>query len=174
VILFLCASSPLAQPRNMLVGQLLASIVGVGLSLLFSAQLRYIAIATSVALTTILMVATNSVYPPAGATAVLAVLNGGWAFVAVVMASTGVLVVMGCVWVNLGELIGALHLGARWPLWWLCEKDTERDAGISLGRNGLEVRGIVLTEEERRVLEGLSGKLKGWNSTEETQQKSEV
>jgi hypothetical protein len=158
----------------MVVSQLLASIVGLGLSQLFSTELRFIAIATSVTLSTILMVVTNSVYPPAGATAVLAVLNGGWVFLAVVMASTGVLVVMGCVWVNLGELIGALHLGARWPLWWLCEDGTEVDAGVSIGRNGLEVRGLVLTEGERRVLEGILAKVKGWNSTEEIQQKSEV
>jgi hypothetical protein len=164
----------------MIVSQLLASVVGVGLSQLFPIQFHYIALAISVALTTLLMFGTSSVYPPAGATAVLAVLDGRWRFVAVVMGSTGVLVVMGCIWVNLGELLGALRMHGRWPLWWLYEGEreladnTEGDMGISIGMDRTEVRGVQLTEEERRVLDGISRRIQGRKATEGMEQKSEV
>ncbi|KAA8909682.1 HPP family-domain-containing protein [Sphaerosporella brunnea] len=175
VLLFLCTSSPLAQPRNMILSQLLASVIGVALSKLFIAQFHYIAIAISVAVTMLLMVLTNNVYPPAGATAVLAVLNGDWIFVGVVMASTGVLIAMGCFWVNLGELVGSLHFEERWPRWWFYEEVREATGGdvvVRIGKDGTDVIGIELTVEERRVLESISRKVQGWE--DETEKKMGV
>lgn len=66
--------SPLAQPRNAILGQVFAAIIGVGVTKLFQLSsdfdnLRWIAGALAVGLTSAFMGFTKTVHPPAGATA---------------------------------------------------------------------------------------------------------
>lgn len=66
--------SPLAQPRNAILGQVFAAIIGVGVTKLFQLSsnfenIRWIAGALAVGLTSAFMGFTKTVHPPAGATA---------------------------------------------------------------------------------------------------------
>ncbi|KAL3465884.1 HPP family-domain-containing protein [Aspergillus heterothallicus] len=77
VLEFCAIESPFAQPRNAFFSQLIASIIGVAIAKLFalnpSAQAKpEIAGSLACAITTMAMVLTNTVHPPAGATALLA------------------------------------------------------------------------------------------------------
>ena len=73
-------ASPLAQPRNSIVGHFLAALVGISITKLFSLnsnfeELRWLAGALACGLASALMTVTNTVYPPAGATALLAAVD---------------------------------------------------------------------------------------------------
>lgn len=88
VLNFYAIESPLAQPRNSVFGQLISSIVGVGICKLFALSphfesIRWLGGALACALATALMALTKTVHPPAGATALLAVVSNdslplGW------------------------------------------------------------------------------------------------
>lgn len=74
VILFALPSSPLAQPWNIILGNLLAAIIGVSCALYLSNLT--IAFSLAVALSIIVMMSTDSLHPPSGAVAITAVLGG--------------------------------------------------------------------------------------------------
>jgi len=156
-LLFLAPSSPLAQPRHMFPSQLLAATVGIGLSRSIPLNLHWLATALSVGLTALLMQVTHCVYPPAGATAVLAVLDGRWGFVGRVMVSTAVVAAVGCLWVNLPGI--SKWEGNRWPVWWVWQDEVnapEKGQGLVITRDGVMVgEGLEVSVEERWVLEKL-------------------
>ncbi len=85
VLLFAVPASPLAQPWNMVVGNIIAGIIGVTCAL-FISNLT-IAFSVAVALSIFLMMTTDSLHPPSGAVAITAVLGGttvhelGYAFI---------------------------------------------------------------------------------------------
>lgn len=85
VLLFAVPASPLAQPWNMVVGNIIAGIIGVTCAL-FISNLT-IAFSIAVALSIFLMMTTDSLHPPSGAVAITAVLGGttvhelGYAFI---------------------------------------------------------------------------------------------
>lgn len=91
VLHFYSIESPLAQPRNAVFGQLIASVIGVGICKLFALSsrfesIRWIGGALSCAIATAVMALTKTVHPPAGATALLAVVSNdslplGWLLV---------------------------------------------------------------------------------------------
>ncbi|PYH41986.1 HPP family protein [Aspergillus saccharolyticus JOP 1030-1] len=91
VLEFSAIESPFAQPRNAVISQVIASTVGIGISKLFAlnahaASLPQIGGALACAITTCLMVLTNTVHPPAGATALLSVTQSsdvGWTLILV-------------------------------------------------------------------------------------------
>ncbi|HQV81303.1 MAG: HPP family protein [Agitococcus sp.] len=74
VLLFAVSSSPLAQPWNMIVGNLIAGLVGVSCTLLI--QNLTLAFSIAVGLSIFLMMTTDSLHPPSGAVAITAVLGG--------------------------------------------------------------------------------------------------
>ena len=90
--------SPAAQPRSSIFGHFQSAIIGVGIQKLFRMggdleHLRWLAGALSVGLASGSMVLTKTVYPPGGATALLAVVDPtvqhlGWYLVGLVMLST--------------------------------------------------------------------------------------
>jgi hypothetical protein len=137
--------------------QLLAATVGIGLSRSIPLSLHWLATALSVGLTALLMQVTHCVYPPAGATAVLAVLDGRWGFVGRVMVSTAVVAAVGCLWVNLPGI--SKWEGNRWPVWWVWQDEVsapEKGQGVVITRDGVMVGdGLEVSVEERRVLEKL-------------------
>lgn len=104
VLEFYAVESPLAQPRNFLVGQLLAATLGMGICKLFQmsiyfASIRWLGGAISCATVTAVMALTKTIHPPAGATALLAVvddqiLNLGWFFIPVVLFNCAIMLVV--------------------------------------------------------------------------------
>ena len=90
--------SPLAQPRNAIVGHALAALVGISVTKLFSLNsnfenLRWVAGALTCGLASALMTLTKTVHPPAGATALLAAVDPqverlGWYLLPLVLIST--------------------------------------------------------------------------------------
>ena len=74
VLLYGLPKSPYAQPRNLLFGHVISASVGVTCALLLS---RYPALsaALAVSLAILFMHVTNSIHPPGGATALIAVIG---------------------------------------------------------------------------------------------------
>jgi len=101
VLEFYAIESPLAMPRNSILGQLLSSVVGVAMCRLFAlspaaASLRWLAAALACATATAVMAFTGTVHPPAGATALLAVVDDdvvamGWFLIPVVLLGCGLM-----------------------------------------------------------------------------------
>lgn len=124
--------SPLSQPRNLIVGHLLSALIGVGITKLFQLlpnarfeDLRWLAGALAVGVSSTAMGITKTVHPPAGATALLAatmpeVTELGWWLL--------LLVLLGAV-LMLASAMVVNNLYKRFPLYWW----TPMDLG-SLGR----------------------------------------
>jgi CBS-domain-containing membrane protein len=74
VLLFAVTNSPLAQPRNVLGGYLISAIIGVSSYKLFSFEL-WLASAIAVATAITVMQLTQTLHPPGGATALIAVIG---------------------------------------------------------------------------------------------------
>lgn len=122
-----CAlDSPLAQPRNIFIGQLMGSIIGVAVrkgvadSAPFQGQDRlWLAGTLSCGFTIVFMGLTGTVHPPAGATALFAVTNKsvsqlGWKLVPVIM--------MDCA-LMLAVSLFTNNLQRRFPLYWWTPKE---------------------------------------------------
>ena len=120
-VLEYCAiESPLAQPRNALLGHLFAAIIGRSVTELFLLsphhdELWWIAGPLGCAIATLVMILTKTVHPPAGATALLAVVDPntrhlGWFLLPVVLLSS-VLILASALLFN--------NINRRFPLhWW--------------------------------------------------------
>lgn len=97
VLVFALPQSPLAQPRNVIFGHLLAASVGLVFVEFIGVYPWSMALATGTAIT--LMMLTKTVHPPAGANPILIMLlNPGWGFLltpvlvgAVIIAALGYL-----------------------------------------------------------------------------------
>jgi CBS-domain-containing membrane protein len=111
-LLFGAPDAPFAQPRNVVFGHLLSSLVG----LLFT---RYIGVGPielgmAVGLAIALMLATRTSHPPAGADPLVVMVAGnlGWNFLLTpVLASTVLLVLVAAVINNIGK-------DRSWPRYW--------------------------------------------------------
>lgn len=116
---FCAIDSPLAQPRNAVLGQALASFTGVAVAKLFRLgghldQLSLVAGALACAVATGVMALTVTVHPPAGATALLAVVDAdlaalGWRLVPAVL--------LGCALMLVFALL-TNNVARRFPLYW--------------------------------------------------------
>ncbi|PLB43239.1 hypothetical protein P170DRAFT_370224 [Aspergillus steynii IBT 23096] len=117
VLEFAVIESPFAQPRNAVLSQLFASIIGIGIGKLFALNPAahskpQVGGALSCAITTAFMVLTNTVHPPAGATALLAVTEGypiGWFLIPIM--------VLGCVMMQAVALV-VNNIQRRFPVYW--------------------------------------------------------
>ncbi len=79
VIVFALPASPLAQPRNIVGGHLLAALVGLIVVSLFGVHSWSLGLAVGLAIS--LMMLTNTLHPPAGANPLLIMLAGkSWGF----------------------------------------------------------------------------------------------
>ncbi|KAF9990669.1 hypothetical protein BGZ75_000487 [Mortierella antarctica] len=83
VLIYGAIESPLSQPRNVIGGHIMSSLIGVSLYKLFSlmsaesfARLHWLLCSLSVSLALFCMQLTHTVHPPAGATALIAVSGG--------------------------------------------------------------------------------------------------
>lgn len=75
VLVYGAIKSPLAQPRNLLGGHVLSGLVGVACYQLFGETL-WLAAGLAVSLAIVVMLATRTLHPPGGATALIAVVGG--------------------------------------------------------------------------------------------------
>ncbi|KAJ2969606.1 hypothetical protein NQ176_g8574 [Zarea fungicola] len=119
VLEFYAIESPLAQPRNAFFGQVLASVIGVAVAKLFLLSdhfdsIQYVGGAIACASATAVMALTKTVHPPAGATALLAVVDSrllaiGWFLVPVM--------ILGCtLMISVALLIN--NIERRFPVYW--------------------------------------------------------
>lgn len=114
VLIYGAYKSPLAQPRNVLLGHFVSACIGVVVNDFFGATFWSIALGVAIAL--VLMTVTYSIHPPAGATAYIAVQTGGLgaAYMYIfnpVIVGAFVLVVIGVVFNKLGKREYPTH-------WW--------------------------------------------------------
>jgi len=185
VIEFCAIESPFAQPRNAILSQVIACAVGVSIAKLFAlnpAAEAYTELggALACALTTAVMLLTNTVHPPAGATALLAVTNEqtaglGW-FLFPVMLLGAVLMQVAAVVVN--------NVQRRYPLYWWTSHPLSKPGGdleksvkegvpsnyeesltdfprrLVVERGDVLVPdGVYISDEEREVLEKISARI---------------
>lgn len=75
VLVYGAIKSPLAQPRNLIGGHIISGLVGVACSQLFGTTV-WLAAALGVSLAIAAMLATKTLHPPGGATALIAVIGG--------------------------------------------------------------------------------------------------
>lgn len=79
VLVFGVPDSPLAQPKNVILGHLITAFIGVCFVTLFPIEPWSLALATGLAVTAMLM--TKTTHPPAGANPLLIMMAGqGWEF----------------------------------------------------------------------------------------------
>lgn len=133
VLHFYSIESPLAQPRNAVLGQVISSIVGVGICKLFAMSpnfesIRWLGGALACAIATALMAFTKTVHPPAGATALLAVVSNdalplGWLLVPMIFLGA-VLMLIVALFIN--------NIQRKFPQYWW----TPDDLSPGKGRDG--------------------------------------
>ncbi|KAI1818753.1 HPP family protein [Poronia punctata] len=185
VLEFYAIESPLAQPRSSITSQIIATIIGVSFCKLFYLHsdeywVRWLGGALACAVTTALMALTKTVHPPAGATALIAVVDDkavamGWKLIP--------LVLLGCA-IMLSVALVLNNVFSRFPLYWWSpdsvdaappaplkrlsdssscsdeEKGGSTPASLTIVRGEVFVSGHVsLSGEERRLLEEISRRL---------------
>ncbi|RJE19321.1 HPP family [Aspergillus sclerotialis] len=125
-VLEYCAiESPFSQPRNAIIGQTLASVIGVCIAKLFALNphakhLPELGGPLSVAIVTALMALTNTIHPPAGATALLAVTqvpDMGWWLIPVVLLGVALMQVSALLFNNIQR---------RFPIYWWTAHDLSK------------------------------------------------
>ncbi|KZL82526.1 hpp family protein [Colletotrichum incanum] len=149
VLEFYSIESPLAQPRNSVFGQVLAAVIGVAICKLLQLSphfesVRWLGGALSCALATTVMALTKTVHPPAGATALLAVVDDGvvrlgWILVPIVT--------LGCVIMLVVALI-INNIQRRFPQYWWSPEDV-RVHRVPWKRRGgdMESKGDATSDE---------------------------
>ncbi|KAA8647668.1 hypothetical protein EYZ11_007374 [Aspergillus tanneri] len=137
VLEFCAIESPFAQPRNAILSQLFASVIGIGIGKLFTlnpnANIKpELGGSLACSITTAVMVLTNTVHPPAGATALLAVTEGssiGWFLIPVML--------LGCVLMQCVALL-INNIQRRFPVYWWTPTPLSRPKIEDRETNGVE------------------------------------
>ncbi|PHH76607.1 hypothetical protein CDD80_1393 [Ophiocordyceps camponoti-rufipedis] len=119
VLEFCTIESPLAQPRNAILGQIISAAAAIIVAKLFQLshhfeQIRWVGGALACASATALMNLSGTVHPPAGATALLAVVDPrivrlGWLLLPVIMLGCGLMLVLALLVDNIDR---------RFPVYW--------------------------------------------------------
>ena len=118
VLVYGAIKSPLAQPRNLIGGHILSGLVGVACYQMFGETI-WIAAALAVSLAIVAMLATKTLHPPGGATALIAVIGGqkihslGFLY-AFVPAGLGAAVLLA-----VALLVNNLSKNRKYPEYWL-------------------------------------------------------
>jgi hypothetical protein len=118
---FNAIASPLAQPRNSIIGNTLAALMGVSISKLFQLapnnffqNYEWVSGAVGCAVASLVMSITGTIHPPGGATAVLASVNAkviamGWVYVGIITLHSTLLVVVALIFNNVFR---------QYPMYW--------------------------------------------------------
>lgn len=128
VLEFNTIESPLAQPRNAVLGQVVSAFVGISMTKLFQlhpdfGSLRWVAGALACGLASAVMGMTKTTHPPAGATALLAAVDPtvvalGWYLLPLVLLSSVLMLVVALLINNLQR---------RFPTYWWTAADLSRE-----------------------------------------------
>jgi hypothetical protein len=162
--------SPLAQPRNAILGQLFSSLVGVCIAKLFQLSpsfpdIQFVGGALAVAVASVVMSFTKTVHPPAGATALLAVTSPevvrmGWFLIPIIVLGAALMCGVACV-VN--------NLQRSWPVYWWTPVDLDRLKEERKGKVAEDVEkdaeaedNIERTGREMIVIDGSRIVIPGW------------
>ncbi len=118
VLVYGAIKSPLAQPRNLIGGHVISALVGVTCVKLFGSTI-WIAAAMAVSLAIVAMLATKTLHPPGGATALIAVVGGpkihnlGFLY-AFIPAGAGALVLL-----FVALIVNNLSRNRKYPEYWV-------------------------------------------------------
>jgi CBS-domain-containing membrane protein len=118
VLVYGAIKSPLAQPRNLIGGHIISGLVGVACYQLFG-DVIWMAAALGVSLAIVAMLATKTVHPPGGATALIAIIGGkkihdlGFLY-AFIPAGAGALILL-----VVALLINNISKNRRYPEYWI-------------------------------------------------------
>jgi hypothetical protein len=125
VLDFYAIESPLAQPRNAVLGQVISAVTGVAIAKLFALSphfeaVRWLGAALACASATALMALTGTAHPPAGATALLAVLDDditrlGWFVLLPLLLGCGLML-------SVALLVN--NVQRRFPFYWWSPQET--------------------------------------------------
>lgn len=114
VLVFAAPSAPFSQPRNVILGHLIAALVGVAVYTMFPVTSWWTLLLAN-GLTIFFMVLFKAVHPPAGATPLLPVISGishfGWVLAPVLVGAI-IIVLVGIVYNNLFKK-------RRYPVFWI-------------------------------------------------------
>lgn len=202
-------ASPLAQPRNSILGQTFSAFIGVSISKLFALlptqsqylALRWVAGPIACGLASAVMTMTNTVHPPGGATALLAIINPtiqdmGWRFIPLILLGSVLMFLVALPLNNIQRVF---------PVFWWTPRDVgkksaedeekslnDKGSGENQGRieqienagfrrmivlsgTGVVVpEGFALGTEEEQILEDLRNRLRRWGGDDEGEQESEI
>lgn len=117
VLVFSTIKSPLAQPRNLVGGHIVSALVGVACQQILGSVV-WVAASMAVSLAIVSMLATKTLHPPGGATALIAVIGGtkihnlGY-FFALVPAGVGALILLA-----VALIVNNLAQERRYPEYW--------------------------------------------------------
>ncbi|KAI9498024.1 HPP family-domain-containing protein [Zychaea mexicana] len=173
VLIYGAIEAPLAQPRAMIGGNLIASFVGVCIHKLFLeintpdqyvTHVRWVGGATSVSLTIVLMQLTKTTHPPSGATSLLPMATPeigdlGWLYIGIIMLSSAILLVVALLVDNIER---------RYPTYWwtvTSPPSKKNDIEMSLGSNDSSKETVA--EEQSLVIFGQAIPQDMLNSDEE-------
>ncbi|KAI9807372.1 MAG: hypothetical protein M1833_000115 [Piccolia ochrophora] len=182
IIQFHTPSSPLAQPRPLVLGHLLSAASAIAITKLFALSQHFLALrwlvgALSCATASLIMGVTKTVHPPAGATALLAAVDPGvrqlgWWLMLHVAVGCAVMLGLACLLMNVQK---------RWPVWWVLEgvergsggdaemgppwedgaEEPQRMVTVTVTEKGTKLpEWVTLDREERAVLDALSERLR--------------
>ena len=118
VLVYGAIKSPLAQPRNLIGGHVLSGLTGVACYHLFGNTV-WLASAMAVSLAIVVMLATKTLHPPGGATALIAVIGGtkihnlGFLY-ALIPAGTGAIMLL-----VIALLVNNLSKSRKYPEYWI-------------------------------------------------------
>ncbi len=118
VLVYSAIKSPLAQPRNLIGGHVISGLVGVACWQLLGGTL-WLATAMAVSLAIVSMLATKTLHPPGGATALIAVIGGakihnlGYLY-AFVPAGAGAVILL-----IVALIVNNLSKNRKYPEYWL-------------------------------------------------------
>jgi CBS-domain-containing membrane protein len=118
VLVYGAIKSPLAQPRNVLGGHVLSALVGVACYKALYA-VPWLAAGLAVAMVIVIMHATKTLHPPAGATALTAILGGdkihslGFSFALVPVAAGATILLL------IALLVNNIPRSRRYPEFWV-------------------------------------------------------
>jgi CBS-domain-containing membrane protein len=139
VLHFYAIESPLAQPRNAIFGQLIASVIGVGICKLFALSphfesIRWLGGALACAIATAFMAITKTAHPPAGATALLAVVSDdslplGWLLVPLMLLGVVLMLIVALVINNIQR---------KFPQYWWTPEDLSHGKHSKVSENTSE------------------------------------
>lgn len=167
ILIYNAVASPLAQPRNLLFGQLISGIIGIGMMKLFmeneaNEKYLWLSASLSVSISSVLMDITGTIHPPAGATALLPSLDAefrelGWKLLPD-------LLILDCLFFGIALLCN--NIFRKYPTVWFFppkpKQDVKPGATIVLSSESIQTpEELNLDEYEVVVLERLQDKLKG-------------